>query len=47
MRIKGEELSKEEGDLLTGLALRYGVGIIPQAVETIKQVRQEQPETEK
>ena len=40
MKIGKDELTKEEGELLTGLALRFGVGVIPEAVEAIKETRQ-------
>jgi len=35
-----ERLNKEERELLTGLAIQYGVGIIPEALDAIEQSRQ-------
>jgi len=41
MKIGKDKFTKEEGELLTGLALRFGVGVIPEAAEAIKQARKE------
>ena len=35
-----KRLNKEERELLTGLAIQYGVGIIPEALDAIEQSRQ-------
>lgn len=34
-----KRLNRQEEELLTGLAIQYGVGIIPEAVEAIEQSR--------
>ena len=35
-----KRLKKEEKELLTGLAIQYGVGIIPEALDAMEQVRE-------
>lgn len=45
--MKRQELNKQEQELLTGLAISYGVGIIPQAKRIIIEQRETLKESKK